>query len=81
LTWGQLGQSLADHAFSSGLALGTTFGLGGGAGLITFLHHMPAPYEDQLWLGAVYDTFQDRAKNTEKIGARRKRVKEIPPSA
>lgn len=69
----QLGLAMANHAFSVGVALGASLGLGGGAGIITFLHHMPAPYKDQEWMGAIYDTLQDRIKNMDRIGVRRER--------
>lgn len=74
MNWQQIGVDLANHAFGSGVALGAALGLGGGAGVITFLHHMPAPYEGQAWLGAIYDTMQDRVKNMDRVGMRRERV-------
>lgn len=83
MTWGELGQAAFSQTGATLLSIGTTFGLGGGAGLVTFLHHMPPPYEDQVWLGAIYDSFQDRAKNMDRIGKRRVRIKkevQVPPA-
>ena len=78
MNWDQVGKSVVDHGFAWGASVGVTFGLGGGAGLITFLHHMPPPYADQQWWGAVYDSLQDLSKNMDRIGARRERKKEKP---
>ncbi len=53
-------------------ALAATFGLGGGVGIVKFLNHVPAPYEDQPWAGAIFDTLQDLVSN-KRIGERRSR--------
>jgi hypothetical protein len=73
VNWQQILSDAAQHGFAWGAALGATLGLGGGAGLITFLHYMPAPYTDQHWYGAVFDALQDRVKNMDRVGQRRER--------
>ncbi len=67
--WGLIPQYMAEHL----LVVGAALGLGGGAGIVTFLHYCPAPYEDQQWLGAIFDSLQDRAKNMGRVGSRRQR--------
>ncbi len=69
--------------------LRVTFGLGGGVGIVKYLRHMPAPYQDQIWWGSCFDTLQDLVSNTSRIGERRTREglvippvpspKEVPP--
>lgn len=46
---------------------------------LAFVRHMPAPYENQLWYGAFFDTVQDRFTNNDRIGLRRKRTAVTPP--
>lgn len=77
MSWEKFASDIAQHAFSVGVALGATMGLGGGAGIITFLHHMPPPFADQVWYGAIYDTLQDRIKNMDRVGARRERPQRV----
>ena len=48
-------------------------GLGGlGVGFIKLMKHIPAPYQDQPWAGAMFDTVQDLVTNN-RIGERRTR--------
>lgn len=77
MTWQQIGQTVVEHTFAAGLAIGGTLGFGGGAGFITWLHYMPAPYEDQVWYGSFFDMIQDRVKNMDRIGARRPRPNKL----
>ncbi len=62
-----------------GGAVMTTFGFGGGAGLIKLLNHWPAPLSENIYLGAFFDWLQDMATN-KRIGDRRSRAgADIPP--
>jgi hypothetical protein len=61
------------HALASKAgALGATFGLGGGVGIVKLLNHWPAPYEGNAYGGAIFDTLQDLVSN-KRIGERRSR--------
>lgn len=72
-------QSVLEAATSKTAALAGTFGLGGGVGIVKFLKHMPAPYQDSPWTGAVFDWLQDLVSN-QRIGERRTRAGEdVPP--
>lgn len=52
---------------------------GAGVLALAFARHMPPPYEDQNWYGAVFDTVQDRFNNNDRIGLRRPRVPVVTP--
>lgn len=51
-------------------AIGVT---GGGVGFIKFMKHVPAPYQDQIVWGTIFDTIQDLISNS-RIGERRTRA-------
>ncbi len=72
-------QAFLEAATSKTAALAGTFGLGGGVGIVKFLKHMPAPYQDSPWTGAVFDWLQDLVSN-QRIGERRTRTgQDVPP--
>lgn len=77
IDWAKIGDVVLNMTYAACVGFGATMGLGNGTGLVSYLHFMPAPYEDQEWLGSVYDWLQDRAKNN-KVGTRRKRDKPPP---
>ena len=54
------------------IGVATALGIGsGGIGLLTYLKHMPAPLKKSIWIGSLFDSIQDLAKNNERIGQRR----------
>lgn len=67
MTWQTLGEAVLNKT----MALGTTFGLGGGVGIVKFLSHAPAPMASNAWSGSIFDTLQDLVSNKERIGERR----------
>ena len=69
MTWQSVLDGIENHARS----LVVTFGLGGGVGIVKYLKHMPAPYQDQVWWGGFFDTLQDLVSN-QRIGDRRTRA-------
>ncbi len=80
MTWQAILEAIEHNANE----LRITFGLGGGVGVVKYLKHMPAPYQDQIWWGSCFDTLQDLVSNG-RIGERRTRsgveVPAVPKSA
>ena len=70
MTWQDIGLAAAAHIKAVLAGIGFT---GGGVGLVKFLKHAPAPYQDQPWCGAIFDTMQDLVTNN-RIGERRTRA-------
>ena len=75
MTWQDIGLAAAAHIKAVLAGIGFT---GGGVGLVKFLKHAPAPYQDQPWAGAVFDTLQDLVSNS-RIGERRTRAGVVVP--
>ncbi len=77
MNWQTIAMDLAHALASKATALGATFGLGGGVGLVKLLNHWPAPYEDSPYTGAIFDWVQDLVSN-KRIGERRTRAVKEP---
>ena len=61
-------------------AVAATIGVTGvGVGLVKVLRHAPAPRQESLWAGCLFDTFQDLASNEMRIGERRPDVENPSP--
>ncbi len=73
MNWQKFTLDTLHNMASWGGALMTTFGLGGGVGLVKLLNHWPAPYEDNPYGAAIFDTLQDLVSN-KRIGERRTRA-------
>lgn len=73
MNWQAIALGLAHESAAKLIALGGTFGLGGGVGIVKLLNHWPAPYEDHVYLGAIFDWLQDLVSN-KRIGERRMRA-------
>lgn len=70
MNWQAIALSFLAH--TKLILAGIGFG-GTGIGIVKFLNHSPAPFQDQVWYGAAWDTLQDMVSNTARIGARRTR--------
>ena len=70
MNWQAIGLYVWHHITAFGAGIGLT---GGGVGFIKFLKHSPAPFQDEVWAGSVFDTLQDLVSNHERIGERRTR--------
>jgi hypothetical protein len=68
LDWNGVGFWIAER---SGALAGTIGVTGVGIGFVKFLSHAPAPHEDSVWAGCLFDTFRDLASNESRIGERR----------
>jgi hypothetical protein len=70
MTWQPIALAFVAHAklILAGIGFGGT-----GIGIVKFLNHAPAPFQDQVWYGACWDTLQDMVSNTARIGQRRTR--------
>lgn len=78
MTWADVGNGIYHHAKE----LAVTFGLGGGVGIVKYLRHMPAPFQNQVWWGSCFDTLQDLVSNNSRVGERRTRDGiTVPPVA
>jgi hypothetical protein len=74
MNWQRIVGIVGDHL----MALGVTFGLGGGVGIIKLLAHWPAPLQENIYWGAIFDWLQDLVSNR-RIGERRTREGVIVP--
>ncbi len=70
MNWQAILQWSWNHIAAWFAAIGVT---GGGVGFIKYMKHCPAPYDDQPWWGAFFDTIQDLVSNS-RIGERRTRA-------
>lgn len=85
MNWQSVAIDLAHASAAKLIALGGTFGLGGGVGIVKLLAHWPSPFQDNVYGGAFFDWLQDLVSNANRIGQRRSRsgvsVPAVPEAA